>query len=793
VDVHQAVTNMNRAERARAKLERGFMKMSIGMSQMISGAQRVTQGLLSGIQQVGMAAGAVTAVSARKFLKFEDSIAELGAVLDGGERAAQAMRKSIEKTAVASGIAGEEMSRAAALARGSGIAGAEAMEFVKEAAKGSVANYASLTSVVDAGTSVINAYGKSLFVAGSAGKKMARINDVLRISALEGKQSVEEMAQFIGLGASEASMAGVDFREFAAAYATLSLAGQGASRSVVNLNQLIRQFTSPSGKAADAAAKYGIALNRAFLKQHGGVVGALMAVNRAVDGNADALQSILGTEIRASRAVSGLVSGAENFARIQARVYGGVGETDRAFKDMSATINFQVRQALVGLHLGLARVGRAFFGVFGQVGVNSLKWFGQNLDVIEAKATSFFKRMKHGFELLGIGNLGATMRRTFDAMTSFLGSLSGQSKKNIEDLALAMVGLSVAAAPLMMLLSPFVGVIGGTVTMMAALIPLMTGFASAVGAVQAFVASLGGAGGVVVSLVAAFGSVAAALKSFGRVAAIATGVIGALHENAFGFYDVISGTVGRLWELISAIGDPIFNAATAAYEVLRDVMGAVGSIIFSVLNVALDVLIGLFKAVGAVVNYVIDGFRKLWGSAMDLGKSGIGTMINALDAASSAIRGFGQDLWDSSEQVLSWLGIIEGQAETTVSAILGTVEATKEALARAMTEKYMGKMAPLAAAFEKGRKWWAKEGADEALNLIKHTQVIPTPSVFYPLLAPKYAVQAEIKNKVCVDGRDLNVAVSTARLTINERGGSDLNPWQTHMVRTYGGGIPGTA
>jgi len=796
VNVHQAVTNMGRADRARAQLEHGFMKMSIGLSQMTSGFQRVAQGLISGIQQVGMAITAITAVSGREFLKFEDSIAELGSVLDKGQAAAQRMRGGIEKVAISAGIAGTEVAQATALARGSGIAGAEAMRFVQEAAKGAVASYASLTSIVDAGTSIINAYGDSLFVAGDAAKKMAAINDVLRISALEGKQTVEEMAQFIGLGASEASMAGVDFREFAAAYATLSLAGQGASRSVVNLNQLIRQFTHPAEKAAKLAAAHGIALNRAYIQQHGGVVGALRAVNKAVGGNVDLLQKIIGSEVRASRAVSGLMSGYNNFLRIQERVLGGVGSTDRAFKDMSQTVNFQVRQAVVGLRLGFARVGRAFFSVFGEVGINTLKWFGRNLDIIERKAQAFFQRMKHGFELLGVGNLGKTLRRTFDVMTAFFGRFTG-GKKSAEDMAIAMAGLSVALAPLMMLITPFVGVLGGLITMIASLVPLVTGFASIVGFFSGKFAALAIAVGDAGGVVALFSAVFAPLLP---VLALVTGAIGAIIDNTNGFRTALGDLLGVLWDVLKGLASPILNAAGLVFEVLKYLVGSIGGAVLPAISGALNAIWAIVEGVVRTLDHFIDALRAIFHWLQDKLKPSLDQTTqqfrdlgHAFDVVGDTLRG----LYDGSIDVLELIGVT---TESSVERVIGATMRARSEIERIQAllnspykdAKFSDITGPLGKAYDKGMKWWDKN-KDSVLDIVKHTEVVwPTPGLF-PLLAMRVDLNTELKNKVCVDGRDLSVALSTAQATLTERGGGHPAPWQTHQVRTYGGHSPQTA
>ena len=238
-------------------------QMSTGMESV---GQRV-QALAQQMTQVGsqMSIGltlpltALTGFAAKASMDFESAMAKVWTITDMTKGQLDSLGSQLERLSSSIPQSAQQLAAGLYDAIGSGITDvAEAMQVLEVAAKAGQAGATSTAVAMDALTSAINAYGMEASDAGQLADVMFRAMD-------KGKLTFEEIAGNLGQVISTAAVAGVQFEEIAAAFATLTKGGVGAAEAATAVNQAILTIIQPSEQAAAYAEQLGIEFNAAAL------------------------------------------------------------------------------------------------------------------------------------------------------------------------------------------------------------------------------------------------------------------------------------------------------------------------------------------------------------------------------------------------------------------------------------------------------------------------------------------------------------------------------------------------
>ena len=211
---------------------------------------------------------------------------------------------------------------------------AKAIKFLGEAAKSAKAGVTETKIAVDAMTTVINAYGMEAEAA-------TEVSDIMFATVKRGKLTYEELATSLGTVIPVAATIGVEFRDVAAAVASLTRQGVVASKATMQLRQVMMSILKPSAEAEEITEDLGIAMGKNALETIG-LAGWLDILREKTKGNADIMTKIV-PNVRALTAVLALTGkAAEGFAYDQEFMTETMGFTDEAFRKQMESVDFWI-------------------------------------------------------------------------------------------------------------------------------------------------------------------------------------------------------------------------------------------------------------------------------------------------------------------------------------------------------------------------------------------------------------------------------------------------------------------
>lgn len=179
-----------------------------------------------------------------------------------------------------------------------GFQGAAAMSVLRASAVAASAGLTDAQTAAAGITTVLNAYGKSGF---EAAKVSSILFEAVNVGGFSFEGLTQNLGQFVGI----AAQAKIPIEAVSAALATISLAGNDASESSVQLNRVIQAFIAPSAEMAQEMHILGISV--ADLSDPAvGLEGVFKKLQSAVGGNIEALHTLF-PEMRAFRGAAALM------------------------------------------------------------------------------------------------------------------------------------------------------------------------------------------------------------------------------------------------------------------------------------------------------------------------------------------------------------------------------------------------------------------------------------------------------------------------------------------------------
>lgn len=157
------------------------------------------------------------------------------------------LKKEVRELSDVSGIAQGEITESIYSALSAGVQTEEVMAFVASGIDLTRAGFTDMETVIDATTTVLNAYGDAAY-------DTTKIHDIFVQTQDKGKISVDELGQNIGRVIPAASSLGVNIDQLGASYAILTAKGQNANIATTNLTALFNEL-GKSGSIADETLK----------------------------------------------------------------------------------------------------------------------------------------------------------------------------------------------------------------------------------------------------------------------------------------------------------------------------------------------------------------------------------------------------------------------------------------------------------------------------------------------------------------------------------------------------------
>ena len=262
---------------------------------------------------------------------FEKEWANVTTMLNLSQTATEKMKHELRMLSPTLGDT-TELARGMYQVLSASIEPAKAIKFLGEAAKSAKAGVTETRIAVDAMTTVINAYGMEAEAA-------TEVSDIMFATVKRGKLTYEELATSLGTVIPVAATIGVEFRDVAAAVASLTRQGVVASKATMQLRQVMMAILKPSVEAEEITERLGIAMGKNALETIG-LAGWLDVLRKKTKGNADIMTKIV-PNVRALTAVLALTGkAAKGFAFDQEFMNETMGFTDEAFIKQTESIDF---------------------------------------------------------------------------------------------------------------------------------------------------------------------------------------------------------------------------------------------------------------------------------------------------------------------------------------------------------------------------------------------------------------------------------------------------------------------
>lgn len=171
----------------------------------------------------------------KMYLDLSHNIKKVTTLADSGILPFDKIKTEVRAISDASGLAQKEIASSVYDSLSAGIKSANVMEFVRSGIDLTRAGFTDLDTVIDATTTVLNAYGKEAFNVG-------KIHDLFVQTQDKGKISVDELGKNIGRVIPTASSLEVNLDQLGASYSMLTANGSNANMATTNLNAMLEEL-----------------------------------------------------------------------------------------------------------------------------------------------------------------------------------------------------------------------------------------------------------------------------------------------------------------------------------------------------------------------------------------------------------------------------------------------------------------------------------------------------------------------------------------------------------------------
>jgi len=306
--------------------------------------QKMTTRLTLPIAAVGIA-------SAMTALQFEESMLKIQTLAGESAEQVEAWERPVRDLAIQYAISADEIAESLYFVVSSGVDAADAMEVVEATAKAAAIGLGDTATIGKLTAAVINAWGSEAISAAEA-------TNILHQAVSDGMAEADEFANSIGRVIPVASNLGVEFKEVAAAMASMTLVGLDADESATALRQVFNSLQKPTNQTKKALAGVGLSADqvRNVIEKDGLLAGMNMLKDSFGD-NKEALGQLF-PNIRAMNGFLAMMGpNAENTNEIFANMEGELTGVDEAFAAVEESSGFKLRQAMVKLQDVLINIG----------------------------------------------------------------------------------------------------------------------------------------------------------------------------------------------------------------------------------------------------------------------------------------------------------------------------------------------------------------------------------------------------------------------------------------------------
>lgn len=291
--------------------------------------------------------------------KYDASMAQIVALTSTSADEVKGLSQEVLNLAGQVGIGPQELADGLYFVASAGFAGRDAMTILTASAKAAAAGLGETKTIADLTTSTLNAYGLSADHA-------THVTDILVQAVKDGKAEPAEFAGALAKVLPIAAAAGVNFEQVAASISTMTRVGLDANEAATALRGLLSGLEKPSVGAAKALASVGLSADdvRASLREKG-LLSTLQDLMQRTNGNVETLGKIIPNVRALTGVLASAGSQAASYKTTLDDMNNASGSTDKAFRVMTQTAQFQQKAFTASMQALQIEVGEKLLPLLG--------------------------------------------------------------------------------------------------------------------------------------------------------------------------------------------------------------------------------------------------------------------------------------------------------------------------------------------------------------------------------------------------------------------------------------------
>lgn len=392
----------------------------------LDGAQRALANFQNfAVDVARVAAAAIAAVgvaSVREASQFETTFSRIQGLVGLTTSEIDELQEAARRLGPQFGKSGNEAAEALFFITSSGLRGADAINVLEAALKGSAIGLGDMTSLANAATAAMNTYGPAVLSGTDAVDALA---EAVRL----GQFAPEELAGALGRVIPIANELGVSFQETTGLIAGLTRGGLNASEAVTGVRGAMQAFIKPTQEAKKVMQDYGLTSEDVAKSiEQDGFLSTLIKLREAFGDNEEDFTRVIGSIEGLSAVLSLTGANVAVNTDIIAQMTDGVGILDDAMALTAETAQFKFDAAMATAKDSLLEIGTAILDGISPHLDTFQKWMEDNGPAIEDGFIKIFDAVNKfvtSEALANIANKFAEMWPDIEETVTQLGEMAG--------------------------------------------------------------------------------------------------------------------------------------------------------------------------------------------------------------------------------------------------------------------------------------------------------------------------------------------------------------------------------
>jgi TP901 family phage tail tape measure protein len=371
----------------------------------LDGAQRALANFQNfAVDVARVAAAAIAAVgvaSVREASQFETTFSRIQGLVGLTTSEIDELQEAARRLGPQFGKSGNEAAEALFFITSSGLRGADAINVLEAALKGSAIGLGDMTSLANAATAAMNTYGPAVLSGTDAVDALA---EAVRL----GQFAPEELAGALGRVIPIANELGVSFQETTGLIAGLTRGGLNASEAVTGVRGAMQAFIKPTQEAKKVMEDYGLTSEDVAKSiEQDGFLSTLIKLREAFGDNEEDFTRVIGSIEGLSAVLSLTGANVAVNTDIIAQMTDGVGILDDAMALTAETAQFKFDAAMATAKDSLLEIGSAILDGISPHLDTFQKWMEDNGPAIEQGFIKIFDAVNKFVTSEALANIAA--------------------------------------------------------------------------------------------------------------------------------------------------------------------------------------------------------------------------------------------------------------------------------------------------------------------------------------------------------------------------------------------------